>query len=1009
MPQLRLRRGRAAVFLAFLFLLILFFISSGPTWDASTDQRIAEIKAYGAAIRNKAAGAAGVAPARQQPAQEKTLFESALIEDLHNTVQKPPEGDDRSSLPYRKTEGVAAKEPVSEKIEPSATPLPVHTLSPSSSLDKPGKFAGNPSSSTRQPSPTYQGVIPENDDYAVVVDPNGELLPPQPTSIVSTRLHWISQAENYPVSTLIQLPTGTPKSIPRVQAEFKPETPEQKQERTNKLANIKQAFTRTWTAYRDYAWEHDELMPVVAGSSDLEQPHAYRDPFNGWAATLVDSLDTLWLMGMKAEFEEAVNATMFIDFTTSSRSDIPVFETTIRYLGGLMGAYDISGQKYDGLIKKAVELADILFGAFDTPNRMPVMYHNWKPQYAALPNRRAQTDTCLAEMGSLTLEFTRLAQITGEQKYYDAIARITNNLEDFQDKTSVAGLWPLSFDSSGCANEWTREAMEKELTPDPRKDQSSFGDDSDSQLTSMDHIAAKGPDARKDETSFADDSDGHTISGVEKRQVRDGEAPAGVIIEGSSGIDHSAGLAQNGGRPPLAAEPSCIPVDGLQTNRRGNTEELALGGRADSTYEYLPKEWLMLGGLNDQYKFMYQKMVVAAEQYLFFKPMINDSVAVTFSGTFNANANGTKTVTADGKAEGWLDTKTGHLNCFVGGMVMLGAKIFDRKQDMKLGEELSESCAWAYGITTSGVMPEEFVLFQCPEGGNCEWDEEAWHHELDPEWSRRPTMIKNWQIMEDKRLAQVAADEKLHEEEEAARLAEEAKLDGQAAETGTSTGEYGLKDTYNTPTSENPGRSRRQLVETIPEMARIAGATHRDRPGNRPGGRADPNSTAISPTKASTAQPPIPVHGGKMQKIKQYVPPIPPTHEEFIDYLMNSQHLYPGVLDMRDKRYILRPEAIESVFYMHRITGDPKWREYGWKMWQSVERMTRYKIAYSSVMDVTADVPYHTGGMESFWTAETLKYFYMLFEDEDVMSLDDYVLNTEAHPLLRPDARVRKV
>jgi len=44
--------------------------------------------------------------------------------------------------------------------------------------------------------------------------------------------------------------------------------------------------------------------------------------------------------------------------------------------------------------------------------------------------------------------------------------------------------------------------------------------------------------------------------------------------------------------------------------------------------------------------------------------------------------------------------------------------------------------------------------------------------------------------------------------------------------------------------------------------------------------------------------------------------------------------------------------------------------------------------------------------MESFWLAETLKYFYLLFSTPDVISLDDWVLNTEAHPFRRPDAAV---
>jgi len=340
---------------------------------------------------------------------------------------------------------------------------------------------------------------------------------------------------------------------------------------------------------REYAWTHDELDPVQAAMNNSQ--HGFRDPFGGWGATLVDSLDTLWLMGMTEEFDEAVNATMSIDFTTVAREDIPIFETTIRYVGGLIGAYDLSGRKE--LITKVKELADIIMAAFDTPNRMPNLYYHWKPQFASV-SRRASTDVCLAEMGSLSLEFTRLAQITGDQKYYDAIARITNNFEDFQNRTSVPGLWPLSFDASGCANPWTQQEMQKNGLVDPRKDESSFGDDSETSMKS-DLSSAVGPDARKDQSSFGDDSDS-SLSTIERRQVRQ-EGATRVTGADSAGADEDSTdratfVAQVSEK--MAAMPtkkyqsvsSCLPYEGFQSVHR---DEYALGGRADSTYEYLPK------------------------------------------------------------------------------------------------------------------------------------------------------------------------------------------------------------------------------------------------------------------------------------------------------------------------------------------------------------------------------------------------------------------------------------
>ena len=89
---------------------------------------------------------------------------------------------------------------------------------------------------------------------------------------------------------------------------------------------------------------------------------------------------------------------------------------------------------------------------------------------------------------------------------------------------------------------------------------------------------------------------------------------------------------------------------------------------------------------------------------------------------------------------------------------------------------------------------------------------------------------------------------------------------------------------------------------------------------------------------------------------------------------------------------MFRPEAIESVFYMYRITGDESWRRKGWTMFQSIDRACRTEYGYSGIHDVTVSAAVHMDQMESFWTAETLKYFYLLFSGPDVVSLDDYVL-----------------
>jgi mannosyl-oligosaccharide alpha-1,2-mannosidase len=180
---------------------------------------------------------------------------------------------------------------------------------------------------------------------------------------------WSTRPEKHPVSSLIPLPTGYPVKIPSIQHKFAPESAQALLKRNKCREKVEETFTRAWNGYREHAWMKDELAPI-SGSS--------RNHFGGWAATLVDSLDTLWIMDMKEEFEQAVESVKNIDFTTTEEEEINTFETTIRYLGGLLAAFDLSDGKYPILLNKAVELGDMLYAAFDTPNRMPITRWHWK-------------------------------------------------------------------------------------------------------------------------------------------------------------------------------------------------------------------------------------------------------------------------------------------------------------------------------------------------------------------------------------------------------------------------------------------------------------------------------------------------------------------------------------------------------------------------------------------------------------------------------------------------------
>ena len=106
-----------------------------------------------------------------------------------------------------------------------------------------------------------------------------------------------------------------------------------------------------------------------------------------------------------------------------------------------------------------------------------------------------------------------------------------------------------------------------------------------------------------------------------------------------------------------------------------------------------------------------------------------------------------------------------------------------------------------------------------------------------------------------------------------------------------------------------------------------------------------------------------------------------------------------------DKHNLLRPETVESLYYMYKITKNKKYQDYGWKIFEAFEKYTRLDGeygGYTSISDVTN--PFNTkprDKMESFFLAETLKYFYLLFEENDSKSqnfdLRKWVINTEAH------------
>ncbi len=97
--------------------------------------------------------------------------------------------------------------------------------------------------------------------------------------------------------------------------------------------------------------------------------------------------------------------------------------------------------------------------------------------------------------------------------------------------------------------------------------------------------------------------------------------------------------------------------------------------------------------------------------------------------------------------------------------------------------------------------------------------------------------------------------------------------------------------------------------------------------------------------------------------------------------------------------YPLRPEIVESTYYLYHYTKDPKYLRMGERLWRDFVKYCRTDVGYAALKNVTTKEK--SDAMQSFLFAETFKYFYLLFAPERVLDFDKVIFNTEAHPIKR--------
>src|SRR4030095_8025715 len=157
-----------------------------------------------------------------------------------------------------------------------------------------------------------------------------------------------------------------------------------------------------WNGYKQYAWGHDSLRPLSKAPHDWYGQSLWMTP--------VDALDTLILMKLEAEADRTRNA---IAANLSFDKDVYVqnFEVTIRLLGGLLSAYQMTNDRR--LLRLADDLGNRLLPAFNSRTGIPYRFVNLRT------GKVREGETNPAEAGTLLIEFGTLSKLTGKPIYYD--------------------------------------------------------------------------------------------------------------------------------------------------------------------------------------------------------------------------------------------------------------------------------------------------------------------------------------------------------------------------------------------------------------------------------------------------------------------------------------------------------------------------------------------------------------------------------------------------------------
>ena len=236
-----------------------------------------------------------------------------------------------------------------------------------------------------------------------------------------------------------------------------------------KAAAIREEYEYVWNEYAKYAFGEDDLLPIS---------HQGTDDLFGWGATIVDGIDTAVVMGLEDIVKKQLAWIASVDFSRAD-SIVDEFDAMIRYIGGLLSAYDIINSDlvprgtYDerqvqALLEAAKTISDHLKPMFNSPSGLPYSNINFTTeQYSNCnpiePCNSTGVDTAVT--GTIILEWYHLSDLTGDPSYRDLAARAEANLISPKQKlvypnivggglnidtglyTDIAGGWQAGIDS----------------------------------------------------------------------------------------------------------------------------------------------------------------------------------------------------------------------------------------------------------------------------------------------------------------------------------------------------------------------------------------------------------------------------------------------------------------------------------------------------------------------------------------------------------------------------------